>query len=161
MKNPKLLWLIPPVCGIISASFIYALMFSGVANDSVAHFLHGTFRWVFSVILALDLGPHGCDGMIWLAFAPGIAWFLFGTFLGGILAIVVFLRLKRSGQLPQRVNYRQVAAEIKCRPEYEYFILEDPERRYLYSEQLPLEFNKWLQQRPTTNKCEQDVPPNA
>jgi len=149
MKNPKLLCLIPPVCGIASAIFIYGLIFSGVADDSagLAQFLEGTFTWVFWVIDALNFGTHGCEGMIWLGIAPGIAWFFFGAVLGAILAVVIFLRLRRCGQLPQRVNYREVAEEIQSRPEYEYFLQDDPERRYLYYEQLPLEFDKWLKQR--------------
>lgn len=150
MKHPKLLWLIPPLCGIVSVIFFYViLIFSGVVNDSagLVHFLEGTFTWVFWVIQALNVGPGGCKGMIWIVIAPGLAWFLYGTVLGSVWAIVIFLRLRRSGKLP---NYRAMAAEIQARPEYEYFIQEDSERRYLYSEQLPLEFNKWLQQRRDT-----------
>lgn len=149
MKNPKLLWLIPPVCGIVSAMFIYGLIFICVADDSagLVHFIEGTFTWVFWLIDALNLGPYGCEGMIWLGIAPGLAWFLFGAVLGAIWAVMIFLRLRRSGQLPPRINYRKVAEEIQARPEYESFLQEDPERRYLYYEQLPLEFNKWLQLR--------------
>jgi len=152
INNPKLLWLIPPVCGIISATFIYGLIFIGVADDSVGlvRFLEGTFTWVLWLIDMLNIGPHGCEGMIWLGLAPGIAWFLFGAVLGAIWAFVIFQRLRRSGQMPPRIDYREVAAEIQARPDYDNFIQEDPKRRYLYYEQLPLEFDKWLQQRRDT-----------
>ena len=93
IKNPKLLWLLPPFCGMVSATFIYGLIFSGVADNSAGpgHFLEGTFTWVFWVIHVLNFGPHGCAGMIWLGIAPGLAWFLYGTVLGLILAIVIYL----------------------------------------------------------------------
>jgi len=132
---------------MVSAAFIYGLMFSGVAENSAApaSFLEGSFMWVIWAVEVLNLGPHGCRGMVWLGIAPGVAWFLIGTVLGSVWAIMILIRRRRSGRQAPRTDYRRTAGEIEARPEYEYFIQEDPERRYLHYEELPLEFAKWLQ----------------
>lgn len=76
-----------------------------------------------------------------------IAWFIVGTLLGYFW--VTFLRGKSLNGEPKsdEIGYRQAGKLIRNRPEYESFLADNPEHRFLYDEDLPTEFEKWIDQK--------------
>ena len=141
----------PLLIGVTFVVVGIALMFCVHPSSLIARLIGWPAEMIYNLHIEYQVPPHGGDkGFAWLLIAPVcglIAWFIVGTFLG-----YLWVRFRRGKSLDgepstDEVGYRQAGKQIRNRPEYESFLADDPERRFLYDEDLPNEFEKWVDQK--------------
>jgi len=144
-------WVISLTFGFAFSILIFASMFFIGPSSPIAPYIGWPMIVIHDLHIKYKIPPYGGDEeFAWCIIGPVIGfvtWFIIGTSIGHL-----WMKYRRNNSLngqifTEELCSRQLAIQIRNQPEYNDFLADNQQHRFLYDEDLPADFAKWFDQK--------------